>query len=177
MLRKPCLLLVFLLLCFGVLAPPGQAQERGTIQALATVISSMSVVGTNNLLFEIVTPGVNKSVDKATVGLAGEWEINGTSNAEVTVEFTLPDSLITIADSLSFMPISFSGTDVSYDDESGGGQASPAGVLNPWVLSTLNIGPGATLMIWIGGTVLPTISQTGGDYAADIMLTVAYTGN
>ncbi|UCD65035.1 MAG: hypothetical protein JSW34_06280, partial [Candidatus Zixiibacteriota bacterium] len=94
------------------------AQERGTIQALATVISSLNVIGTNNLQFGTVTPGVNKSVDKATVGFAGEWTVTGTANAEVAVGFELPDSLATV-DSLSYLVIMFSGTDASYDDGTG----------------------------------------------------------
>jgi hypothetical protein len=153
-----------------------QAQERGTIQALATVVSSLSVIGTNNLQFGTVTPGVNKTVDKATVGFAGEWEVTGTANAEVSVDFTLPDSLVT-TDSLAFLRIAFSNADVSYDDGTGTGQTNPAGILDPHGPGVLNIGSGATLMFWIGGTVLPRISQTGGDYAADIVLTVAYTGS
>ncbi|MEW6051031.1 MAG: hypothetical protein AB1644_08240 [Candidatus Zixiibacteriota bacterium] len=152
------------------------AQERATIQALATVVSSLSVLGTNNLLFGTVTPGINKSVDKATVGFAGEWTINGSPSAELSIAFSLPDSLRT-ADTLSAMRVTFSATDASYDDGSGGGQASPSGILNPNGPSVLRLAAGGQMWVWIGGTVLPRVSQTGGDYAADIMLTVAYTGN
>jgi hypothetical protein len=151
------------------------AQERGTIQALATVISSLNVLGTNNLQFGTVTPGINKSVNKATAGFAGEWTVAGTADAEVTVDFELPNSLAT-ADSLAFLNVMFSGTDASYDDGTGGGQAAPAGIIDPNGPSTLNIGAGGSLMIWIGGTVLPLVSQTGGDYSGDVVLTVAYTG-
>ncbi len=99
----------------AVMCSSALAQERGTIQALATVISSLNVVGTNNLQFGTVTPGINKAVDKSSVGFAGEWLVTGTSNAEITVDFELPDSLATV-DSLSFLTIIFSGTDASYDD-------------------------------------------------------------
>lgn len=164
------------LLIVAVLAASASAQERGTIQALATVISSLNVIGTNNLQFGTVTPGVNKSVNKNSVGFAGEWTITGTSNAEVTVDFELPVSLVTV-DSLAFLNIIFSGTDASWDDGSGGGQTAPAGVIDPNGPSTLDIGVGGTLMVWVGGTVLPGVSQTGGDYANDVVLVVAYTGN
>lgn len=167
------LCLVLGLLIGGV--PSAIAQEQGTIQALATVISSLNVIGTNNLQFGTVTPGVNKSVNKITVGFAGEWTISGSTNAEVTVSFDLPTQLATV-DSLAFLNIMFSGTDASYDDGTGSGQTSPAGVVDPNGPSTLNIGAAGSLMIWIGGTVLPGISQTGGNYAGDVVLTVAYTG-
>lgn len=175
MTTKLTIALCLLLFCVVAPAPPAQAQERGTIQALATVISSLNVIGTNNLQFGTVTPGINKSVDKATVGFAGEWTVTGTSSAEIAVSFELPDSLAT-ADSLSFMTIVFNGTDASYDDGTGTGQTGPAGVIDPNGPSTLNIGAGGTLTMWIGGTVVPGVSQTGGNYASDVVLLVAYTG-
>jgi hypothetical protein len=152
------------------------AQERATIQATATVVSSLTVVGSNNLRFGSVTPGVNKSVDKATIGFAGEWEVTGTSSAELTIGFTLPDSLRTV-DSVAAMRISFSSTDASYDDGTGGGQTAPAGILNPNGPATRRLGASGQMILWIGGMVHPSISQTGGDYAADVLLTVAYTGS
>jgi len=159
-----------------LVVPAAQAQERGTIQALATVISSLNVLGTNNLQFGTVTPGINKSVNKNSVGFAGEWTITGTANAEVSVDFELPVSLAT-PDSLAFLPVIFNNSDASYDDGTGGGQTAPVGAIDPNGPTTLNIGAGAQLMIWIGGTVIPSVSQTGGDYANDVVLIVAYTGS
>ena len=176
MFQKLIKLILCLLLCVAVVSPTADAQEYGTIQALATVVTSLSVVGSNNLQFGAVTPGINKFVDKSSVGSAGEWIISGVASAEVTVDITLPDSLVTV-DSLAFMRISFSNTDASFDDGTGGGQTAPAGTLDPASFATLRLGIGATLNVWIGGTVLPSISQTGGDYASDVVLTVAYTGN
>jgi hypothetical protein len=151
------------------------AQERAAIQALATVVSSLSIIGTNNLQFGTVTPGITKSVDKATIGFAGEWEITGTSAAELTMDFTLPDTMRTV-DSLGRMRIDFSATDVSFSDGTGN-QTTPTGTLNPNGPSVRRIGGGGMMTVWIGGTVYPRVSQTGGDYSAEIMLTVAYTGS
>ena len=169
-------LLLGMLLCLIIAVPGLHAQEYGTIQALATVVSSLSVVGSSNLQFGAVTPGINKSVDKATVGFAGEWNVTGTANAEVTMDITLPDSLVT-SDSVAYLRINFTNTDASWDDGTGTGQTGPAGILDPNSFATLRLGAGAQLSVWLGGTVLPSISQTGGDYAADVILTVAYTGN
>lgn len=151
------------------------AQERAAIQALATVVSSLSIVGTNNLQFGTVTPGVTKSVDKATIGFAGEWEVTGTSSAELTVDFTLPDTLRT-ADTLGVMRIDFGATDASFSDGTGS-QGAPTGTLNPNGPIVRRIGAGGMFVVWIGGTVYPRVSQTGGDYSAEILLTVAYTGS
>lgn len=169
--RLVCLCICLLLMVSGI-----QAQESGTIQAIATVVSGLQVIGLNNLNFGTVSPGIDKTVDKTDVGFAGEWQINGSANAEITVDFTLPTYLMT-ADSAASMLILFSGTDASFDDETGGGQTIPVGVFNPHGQGVEDIGPGGRMFVWIGGTVQPTISQTGGDYSADIVLTVAYTGN
>jgi len=160
-----------------LVGPPLVAQESATIQALATVISSLSISGENNLQFGNVTPGVNKSVDKSQPGFAGEWYITGTPGAEITLDFALPDSLLLVADSANGLRVDFSNTDASFDDGSGGGQLAPAGTLDPNGMGTENLGGTGEMRVWIGGTVYPRISQTGGDYAEDVVLSVAYTGN
>jgi hypothetical protein len=157
------------------LAIPSVAQERATIQALATVVSSLRVIGTNNLQFGTVTPGVNKSVDKATLGFAGEWTIDGTANAELAISWALPDTMWT-ADTLSGMRISFQSTDASYGSLASQ-QSSPIGTIDPNGPVVRRLAVGGEMLIWIGGTVYPRISQTGGDYKADILISVAYTGN
>jgi hypothetical protein len=55
-----------ILCCFVLLTavPAAQAQERGTIQAIATVVSGLRVTPMNNLNFETVLPGIRKTVDK-----------------------------------------------------------------------------------------------------------------
>jgi hypothetical protein len=170
-----CRLLALLPLTLFLVVGSATAQERATIQALATVVSSLRVVGTNNLQFGTVTPGVNKSVDKTTIGFAGEWTIDGGGNAELAISWVLPDSMFT-ADTLSAMRISFSSTDASYGSLSSQ-QSSPLGTLDPNGPVTRRLAAAGEMLIWIGGTVYPRISQTGGNYAADILISVAYTGN
>jgi hypothetical protein len=161
---------VVLSLAGGVLA-----QERASIQALATVVSSLSIIGTNDLQFGTVTPGVSKAVDRTDIGFAGEWTVNGTAAAEVSIDFTLPTQLQT-ADSLGQLDIIFRATDASWSNGTGS-QSAPNGVLNPNGPGAQRIGTGGQMFFWIGGIVFPRISQTGGDYSAEIMLTVAYTGS
>ena len=170
---RPVLILCHILILAGV---PVMAQESGTIQAIATVVSSLRVTGINNLNFGTVVPGVNKAVDKTDIGFAGEWQVTGEPLAELSVDFLLPSNLYTVDSGASLM-INFSATDASYDDGTGGGQIAPAGSLNPNGPSVLNIGADGALSVWIGGVVQPRISQTGGNYSADIILTVAYTGS
>ncbi|MCP4633674.1 MAG: hypothetical protein GY855_12165 [candidate division Zixibacteria bacterium] len=163
------------LLALILIMPKADAQESATIQALATVIPSLTVTGTNNLDFEEVTPGADKYVNKTTAGLAGEWTIAGPLSAEIDIDFTLPDSIRNPG--IAAMDIGFSDTDASYEDGSGGGQVAPAGVLNPNITNTNNLSASGTFTIWIGGTVYPDGTQTGGDYSGDVTLTVTLTGN
>ncbi len=164
---------VLAIICLLPVTP--RAQERAIILATATVVSSLSIVGTNNLQFGTVTPGVNKSVDKATIGFAGEWTVTGTANLELALQFNLPDTMYT-ADSLGTMRIDFVSSDASYSDGTDL-QTAPTGILDPNGPSSRRLGPGGEMVVWIGGTVFPRISQTGGDYTAEIQLTVAYTGS
>lgn len=164
----------FMLLLFAV-GSVG-AQEIGTIQATANVLQALVVRGLNNLEFGVVTPGINKTVDKADVGPAGEWDITGQPLAEILLDFDLPDSLIH-EDSTYGMQVVFSTTDVSYDDGTGGGQTLPAGIINPHALEVRDLGAAGVMNVWIGGTVMPRLTQTGGYYAADVVLTVTLTGN
>ena len=157
------------------ISTPLRGQESGNIQATATVLPALTVTGMNNLRFEVVIPGVDKSVDKATVGFAGAFQLQGHNSAEVSLDFALPPSLL--LDSTATMPVDFSNTDASYDDGTGGGQGAPAGNIDPNGPFTLRLGVTGLLDIWLGGSVHPTITQTGGDYAADVTLTAIYTGN
>ena len=158
------------------LADRASTQESGTIQATATVLQALIVRGLNNLEFGIVTPGINKTVDKTDVGPAGEWDITGQPLAEILLDIELPDSLIH-EDSIYGLPVSFTTTVASYDDGTGGGQKLPAGVLNPHALEVQNLGAAGVMNVWIGGTVMPRLTQTGGNYSADVVLTVTLTGN
>lgn len=177
MLRKQIFVSIIAALVLLAGPPEAAAQESATIQALATVISSLSITGNTNLQFGTVTPGVSKSVDKNEPGFAGEWTITGSPAAELTIDFILPDSMVLVGDSTLGLPLSFISTDAAYDDGSGGGQSAPTGVIDPNGLGTERLGAGGQMTIWIGGRASPRISQTGGNYAADVVLSVTYTGN
>ncbi len=171
--KKALIFTVLLLTLFPVLEPV--AQETGTIQARATVIPAMLVSAEHDLLFGMVFPDIDKSVDKADIGFAGEWRIQGNAGAEITVDFTLPTDLLH-TDSATTMTIDFANDDASFDDGTGSGQSAPTGEFNPHGLNVSNLGAGSIMDVWIGGTVRPSLTQTGGDYVADIVLTAQYTG-
>ncbi len=175
MLRQGVKLTLLLIVLIVAAASSPSAQEIGIIQATASVASSLSISGTHDLTFGAVTGGVNKVVAKTDAASAGAWAINGTAAAEVSVSITLP---LALAHSTlpATMQIVFSGTDASYDDGTGGGQAAPLGNVDPNNPVPLRIGAGGTLSVWIGGTVMPAVGQTSGSYSGDITMSIAYTG-
>ncbi|MFH1374936.1 MAG: hypothetical protein ABII79_14220 [bacterium] len=150
------------------------AQVSSTIQARATVVASMTVIGSNDLDFGIVTPGVDKSVEKIAVGSAGEWTVvAGGFGAEVTLDFTLPDSL---SSGTSSLPITFSSSDASYANSALATQTNPSVSMNPYSVSTVNLNSTGSMTVWLGGSVSPIMSQGAGEYTASIQLTVTLTG-
>ena len=162
-------LALILLVLLIMSAPKPTAQESATIQATATVVSSLSVTGDNGLNFQTVTPGVPKAVDKATSADAGHFVISGAGTDEVQLQFTtLPNQLSAGGNT---MPISFGATDASYGNDQG-----TATAMNPTGVVTANLVAGA-LEVWLGGTVSPGAAQTGGNYAASVVLQVTLTGN
>ena len=153
-----------------------EAQEIATVQARAMVMPSMSIVGTHDLDFGNVLPGLAKTVDKTGAGSAAEWIITGIPKAEVNVAFLLPGSLKE-AEGTEVLPVEFKIADAAYSDSTKGGQQVPAGILNPHLVSTTQIGDNGTLGIWLGGKALPGPSQISGLYTGRITMTVTYTGN
>lgn len=168
--------IVLTIVLLSIWAGKVEAQEVGNIQATANVVSSISIVGTNNLNFGSVTPGSSRTVDKTAVGFAGEWMVTGIVGAELSMTFTLPDSLRE-SSSVASMFINFSGSDGSYNNIVGSSQSAPTGVIDPNGPAVQRLSLTGTMDVWIGGTVWPALAQSGGSYAADVILSVAYTGN
>jgi hypothetical protein len=162
--------------CLLCVADTVAAQEVGTIQATATVVSSLTIAGSQGLGFGTVTPGTPTSVATTAVGFAGQFDVVGSATAELQLTFTLPAAL-TEPGSGATLPVSFSSTDASYSNQAIDNQGSPSGSVDPNGPSTIRLSSTGTMFVWVGGTVSPGVSQTGGNYAEDVLLTVEYTGN
>ncbi|MEE9553650.1 MAG: hypothetical protein V3W18_05080 [candidate division Zixibacteria bacterium] len=161
-------------LCMIAIGDNPLAQESASIQSIATVVSTLSVNGTNDIQFQTVSLGINKSVDKTDVGLAGEWTVSGQSGEEVTLDFVVPVNLTSGANNLA---ISFSNIDASYANDPLNDQSNPTAAIDPVVVTTTNLGAGGGLMVWIGATVNPTAGQASGAYSGTVELLVTLTGN
>jgi hypothetical protein len=168
------LLLVLLAVTLLAWAPAAMAQgtASGNILATANVMTSITVTSEQNLDFGNVIPGTPKSV--AITGVtAGRWLVQGTPTAQVNLDFTtLP---ATLTDGTNTMPIVYGATDAGHNTTN---NPNGAVLFDPAGTALGNLGnPGASLYVWIGGTVQPGAVQPAGFYSGTITLTATYTGN
>lgn len=133
---------------------------------------ALSVTGDQNLLFGAVLPGLPTPVSPTDAANAGRFEIRGEKNLEVTVQFTLPASLL--ASDGAVLPLAFGATDGRWGTRPSIGQTQS---FDPSIPLVAQLSRSGRLYIRLGGTAQPLTSQTPGDYAATITVTVAYTGN
>lgn len=158
------------------------AQDVANGQATATVLAALTVTAVKDLVFGNVLQGVQKPVSNLDAD-AGIFSITGASSAGISFYMVLPEYVSLTGDS-DRMTISFTATDANIDT-TGLSAADPTAFLaangyadeNPRNLSSTNFeAPAATIYIYMGGKVTPTVDQTAGAYTGDILLTVAYDG-
>ncbi len=136
-----------------------RAQTSGSINATATVLSALSVTGTN-LAFGNVAPTQTKTIG-APAG--GTFTVAGAASAPVAVSFTLPTTL---------------GTNVAVGTWTGlsntlNNSGTAAALTVSATPQSLAIGAGGNLYVWVGAT-LTTTAATPGSYSAPVTLTVVY---
>lgn len=158
-----------------------KAQDIATGSATANVLAVLAVTATHDLAFGDVLQGVPTAADKTVVANAGVFQITGAGGKEISMHYQLPDYLWNSTNQ-DRLVIAFSDTDADIDTTLAGTPAvHGAGAIadqNPKNLNDMVIGATDNILqIYLGGTVYPTVDQRADAYTADIVLTVAYTGN
>ncbi len=139
-----------------------------------TNLLAQNVTVNNNLTFGTVFPGIPKTISKTTAGLAAEFYISGTAGSEITIDFALPTYMNVGS---SNMQVIFQETDCAIDTSATPDQTNPEfNNLDPWHTLTYRIGSNG-LYVWLGGIIVPGLTQTQGSYSSNIVITVTYTGN
>ncbi len=154
------------------------AQDVATGSATATVLTVLAVVASQALQFGDVMQGVRKAIANNVDASSGIFAITGASLKEVSAYMQLPDYLWNSTNE-DRLVISFSATDAVIDTLPGTPTApglGNSGNVDPHNLPEFQLADGGTGSIYLGGTVWPTVDQRNAAYAADIILTVAYTG-
>lgn len=144
---------------------------------LSLVISGQTqaqlITVNNDLVFGAVFPGIPKTITKYTAGAAAEFEITGTNGAEVAIDFALPTYMNNGGWSMQMI---FSKTSASTDSRPFPNQSTPlVDNIDPWHTITDRLGAQG-LTVWLGGQIVPKLTQLNGSYTATIVMTVTYTG-
>ena len=178
-LRRTATVIAALALLALVVPSSAMSQDVAVGQATATVLAVLSVTATQALDFGNVYQGVAKTQDETSDASSGIFTITGQASAALACYLQLPD-YVALANGTDRLPIVFSSTDATFSIQAAGTPSAPgAGAsanVNPRNLTGTSMGAAGTSKIFLGGKVVPTINQTAGSYAADIVLTVAYSG-
>jgi hypothetical protein len=178
--RREQIILALFICVILVLSQSASGQDVADGQATATVLTGLSVTAVQNLIFGNVFQGIAKSMPKNNDDSSGIFSIIGAPSAGISIYLTMPDYLalpdgsdrlvVTFGnteanlDTTVVTPSTFAGTDGWIDQD-------PRN-LNPAV----RIGAGGQTRIYLGGKVSPAVNQKAGNYAGDIVCSVAYTG-
>lgn len=171
---------VTLLLAVALAPTPGQAQDVAAGEAIATVMAALSITAIQPLNFGNVFQGVAKSQDQADDVNSGIFQILGANSAGISLYLALP-AYLALPDGSDRLIIAFSTTDCTIDTMA----LSPSTVtpgdgwadVDPHNLpNNLVVGVGGQTNVYLGGRVIPSVDQESGNYAGDIIASVAYTG-
>jgi len=162
----------------------GTAQDVANGEAIATVLAGLRVVAFQDLMFGELLQGIAKSMPNNDDDSSGIFQIFGAPSRGISVYMTMPDYMA-LADGSDRMTIAFSSTDCTIDTTvatpstvvatDGWIDVDPRGLYN-LLPSGIVIGAGGQTNVYLGGRVTPSIDQKAGDYSADIIISVAYTG-
>jgi len=156
------------------------AQDVANGEAIATVMAALSITAIQPLNFGNVFQGVAKTQDETDDLNSGIFEILGANSAGISLYIALP-AYLALPDGSDRLSIAFSTTDCTIDTMA----LSPSTVTaaDGWVdvdphnlPNNLVVGLGGQTNVYLGGRVIPSVDQEAGNYAGDIIASVAYNG-
>jgi hypothetical protein len=172
---------LFALLLLAGMTITVNAQDVAVGRATANVLAILTVTATHDLAFGDVLQGVPKVAPKDVIANAGVFQVTGEGGQEISIFLQLPDYLWNSTNT-DRLVIAFNATDADIDTTLAGTPAAHGGGaitnINPHAIPETALGVADNILqIFLGGTVHPTVDQRADAYSADIILTVAYTGN
>lgn len=171
---------VVLLLLWAAAPSPARAQDVAAGEAIATVMAALSITAVQPLNFGNVYQGVAKSQDENDDLNSGIFQILGANSAGISLYIALP-AYLALPDGSDRLIVAFSITDCTIDTMA----LSPSTVtpadgwadVDPHNLPNgLVVGTGGQTNVYLGGKVIPSVDQEAGNYAGDIIASVAYNG-
>ena len=157
------------------------SQNSDNGSATARIMTILAVTATQDLGFGNVYMGIPNSIGYNDDDSSAIFTITGEASAGINLQLILPEYL-SLANGSDRMIIVFSATDAAVDTTT----VTPATVTgadgwidqNPRALPVgAVIGASGTTCVYLGGKVIPSVSQKAGTYNGDIVLSVAYNGS
>ncbi len=155
-----------------------QQSDNDNVTANAEVLAPIEVDGAENLEFEIVSPGIAKTVnlDGSAEGgtiteneQAARFDITAGGSANVLLSFTtIPGTLSNGSATLPISYVAAWGTASTYAET-----FAPVNVIEDQTTSATTSESGE-IFVFLGGTVTPDVNQAQGNYSSEITLTVTY---
>lgn len=172
---------VLCLLIFLFAGENACTQDVANGLAIATCLAGLSVTATQPLAFGNVFQGVAKTQGKNDDANSGIFTITGAPSAGISIYLSLPAFLALLPAGADRMIVSFSTTDATVDTTTATPSTAAAADgwidQNPYALpAAVVIGAAGASCVYLGGRVSPSVNQTAGNYEADIVCSVAYTG-
>lgn len=145
------------------------------VSALVLLLGGASVaagqvqaVGQQDLSFGVLVPGVPGVVLPDDAARRAEWLLTG--RGRVTVSFVLPTVLQ--GPNGASIPLVFGATDGMWERQGRGGGRGPQPV-DPNTPFSVTVPNRQTVVLYLGGTAAPTLTQAAGTYTATITVIVA----
>lgn len=129
--------------------------------------AQFSAVGTRDLAFGPVIPGVITTVAATDPVKSGVYTITANLGTRLRLDFTLPARLVSTGGAQ--MTINFANGDAILLETAPG---SVPNNQNPKSMKPYTMTYGNQLKLYLGGNVTPTAGQATGAYTATVMLTV-----
>jgi hypothetical protein len=133
---------------------------------------TLVAIARRDLTFGTVLPGIPSTVPTDHPRQAGLFEVQGAKGAATRIEFLLPSAMTSMAGQQ--LPLSFGPGDGSFGFNRGRNQGVPFDPRTPLVAA---LGPNGKIFLKLGGTVVPSRVQNGGEYAATISMTIFDLGS
>jgi hypothetical protein len=138
-----------------------------SLVAARPLAAQFSVVGTRDLAFGSVIPGVTTLVGPMDPVRSGVFDITANQGTRLRLDFTLPTRLVSGGGAQ--LTINFANGDAILLET---GPGSIPNSQNPKSMKPYTMTNGNRVLLYLGGNVTPTGTQATGVYTASVMLTV-----
>lgn len=133
---------------------------------------SLTVTGLRNLGFGTLIPGLSMTVLPSDPVHAAQFDVRGTASQQLQLALSLPLDMTGPAGAQ--MPLRWGPSAAAYSITGG---VADAIAFDPALPFTVSLPASGRLLVFLGGTAQPSITQTPGRFTAVITLTASSVGN